>query len=76
MLSLLDLKGRVSTEVGSDSYTQLHSAQQTLGASSAPGPAPGRHQKDLGDLSSFGGAGEAHSRKGSSSKLQREEQRE
>lgn len=60
MLSLLNVKGRVSTEVGSDSYTQLHSAQQTLGASSAPGLVPGGHEKYLDDLSSSEGAGEAH----------------
>lgn len=50
MLSLLNVKGGVSTEVGSDSYTHLHSVQQTLGASSG-------HQKYLGDLSSLEGAG-------------------
>lgn len=56
MLSLLDLKGRVSTEVGSDSYTQLHSASKPWEpAQRAPGPAPGTHQKDPGDLSSSEG---------------------
>ena len=60
MLPFLNLKGRVSMDVGSDSYTQLHLAQQTLGAKSVPGNVPGGHQKNLGDLSSIEGAGEVH----------------